>query len=96
MLVNTTSELDDLKGQQAVNAALQAIQFSIMVAYLVTVMIMAVIKRCKKKEAKILETQLKELEIRLAEWKRKARRKAAQPSPQGATMPRYRLASLAR
>ena len=51
-----THQLDALKGRQAVNAALQAIQ------------------------AELLETQLEELEIRLAQWKRTARRKAARKS----------------
>ena len=86
VLVNVTSELTHqlvvVKGRQAVSAALAAIQFSIMVLYLVTVMIMTVIKRCKKKEAELLETQLEELKTRLAERKRTARRKASRPSPQ--------------
>ena len=87
VLVNVTSDLthqlDVMRGRQAVTATFQAIQFSIMVvAYLVTVMIMAIVKMCKKKEAELLETQLEELETRLAERKRTARRKAARPSPQ--------------
>ena len=86
VLVNVTSELtlqlDVPKGRQAVSAALAAIQFSVMVLYLLTVRIMTIVKKCKKKEAELLETQLEELESRLAERKILARRKASRPSPQ--------------
>ena len=67
-----TEELHLLKGRQAVAGALQVTQFVFLIVYILTLVVMAMVKCFKKKEAETLELQLVQMEARLQERKKKS------------------------
>ena len=71
------TELDTLKGRQAVSAAVQASQVFLFVVYLLTIISIYVVKRCKKVREKSQRKEFELLEKKLLSNKAKRRAAAA-------------------
>ena len=71
------TELDTLKGRQAVSAAVQASQVFLFVVYLLTIISVYVVKRCKKVREKSQRKEFELLEKKLLSNKAKRRAAAA-------------------
>ena len=71
------TELDTLKGRQAVSAAVQASQVLMFVAYLLTIISIYVVKRCQKVREKSQRREFELLEKKLLSNKAKRRAAAA-------------------
>ena len=79
------TELDTLKGRQAVSAAVQASQVFLFVVYLLTIITIYVVKRCQKVREESQRREFELLERKLLS--NKARRRAAAAKEKSAPVP---------
>ena len=79
------TELDTLKGRQAVSAAVQASQVFLFVVYLLTIISIYVVKRCQKVREESQRREFELLERKLLS--NKARRRAAAAKEKSAPVP---------
>ena len=77
------TELDTLKGRQAVSAAVQASQVFLFVVYLLTIISWGLVKRCQKvREEKAREEfELLERKLQSSKARRRAKEKSAKEAP---------------
>ena len=77
-----SEELDVLRGRQAVAVTIAVVQLTALFVYLVVILVIVSVKKCRETEAKRLEDNLEMMKERLAQRKRTARRKASRPGSQ--------------
>ena len=76
------SELETLRGRQAVAATIQVVQLLLFLAYLVVQGVVYAVKKCKKHHARQVEEEVEMMESRLMQRKSKRRAAAARKTAQ--------------
>ena len=76
------SELETLRGRQAVAATIQVVQLLLFLTYLVVQGVLYVVKKCKKHHARKVEEEIEMMESRLMQRKSKRRAAAAKKTAQ--------------
>ncbi len=71
------TDLQVLKGRQVVSGGIQGFQLFILITYLITICILCVVKRCKKRQESVKRQEFALLEKQLTESRRKRRAAAA-------------------
>ena len=71
------TDLQVLKGRQVVSGGIQGFQLFILITYLITICILCVVRRCKKRQESVKRQEFALLEKQLTESRRKRRAAAA-------------------